>query len=140
MEWGVGASLQIGAQRSQIANYRRHSVADWNFRGDLPSLRDKFRTDYVLFTVFKQTRETDGQKLGRFLSGSTTVGKQIDSACIADLRDGNMVWCSTKTDDRDDLAEDGQMRTVLTELLGEVFRIPGRGESVERSLPTKALR
>jgi hypothetical protein len=124
MMWGVVASLEIGAQRAEIRNYGRHSVADWAFRGDLSTLRRTFDADYVLLTVFKQTRQTDGHKLGMALAGGYTVGKQIDVACMADLRSGHMAWCATKKDDSSDLGENGRPCLILAELLGGVFRTP----------------
>jgi hypothetical protein len=54
-------------------------------------------------------------------TGSRTTGKQINVACIADLRDGHMVWCATKSDDSNDLAENDRARVVLAELLRGPF-------------------
>jgi len=131
MRWGVIASLEIGAQRAEIRNYGRHSVADWMFHGDLSPMREALDADYALLTVFKQARETTGRQVLNVLGGGYTVGKQIDIACVADLRDGHMVWCASKKEDRHDLGEDDQARSVLAELLRGLFRVkPPRGPSV----------
>ena len=138
MRWGVIASLEIGAQRAEVRNYMRHSVADWEFRGDLASLRNTLDADYVLLTVFKQTRETTGRKLGNAFSGVYTIGRRIDAACIADLRDGRMTWCATKTDERIDLAGRGGAERALAVLLSEMFHV--RPAAAYGSTPPTDLR
>jgi hypothetical protein len=123
MRWGTIASLEIGLQREEIRNFGRHSVADWGFEGDLSEVRKTLDADYALLVVFKQTRETTGRRVLFALGGGYTIGKQIDVACIADLRDGHMVWCATKRDDAHDLGEGDRARAALLELLQGVFRV-----------------
>lgn len=124
LEWGGLATLEIGLQREQVRNYGRHSVGDWEYRRDLDDVRDALEADFVLFVVFKQTRQTPG---GRLLNGSVT-GKQVDAACVLDLWDGRMSWCTSIKDDEGDIAEPGRIPAVLNKLLVGVFRVPWRAE------------
>ena len=126
IKWGVIATMEIGAQKVQVRNFGEHSVTGWRFRGDLSAIRQKLDADFLLLTVFKQARETSGRKVGNFFAGGYTIGKQIDVACITDLRDGQMVWCAAMKDDSNDLGEQGRARTVMAKLLREMFRIPAR--------------
>jgi hypothetical protein len=122
--WGGVASIEIGLQRAEIRNYRLHSVADWGFRRDMSPIRAALDADYALFVVLKQTRQTAGRIVLLGLGGGYTVGKQIDVACIADLRDGRMTWCATERDDKGDLADPGRVSSVVRKLLMGVFSRP----------------
>jgi hypothetical protein len=131
--WGGVASLEIGLQRAEIRNYRLHSVADWGFRRDISRVRAALEADYALFVVLKQMRQTTGRKVLLALGGGYAVGKQIDVACIADLRDGRMTWCAMERDDGGDLADPGRVSSVVRKLLAGVFPVPasqspGRGQ------------
>lgn len=119
--WGGLATLEIGLQREKIRNYGSHSVADWRFRADLSAARAALDADYALFVVFKQTRQTDGRKVLLALGGGHTFGKQIDAACIADLRDGRMIRCVSECDDTGDIDDPGRVRAVLRTLLRVLF-------------------
>jgi hypothetical protein len=121
IRWGSLATLEIGLQREGILNYGFHSVADLRFRADLSDVREGVDADYVLFVALKQTRQTDGRKVLQALSGGYTVGKQIDAACVADLRDGRMVRCVSKRDDFTDIDDPGRLRQVLQTLLRLLF-------------------
>jgi len=121
IRWGSIATLEIGLQREGILNYGFHSVADLRFRADLSDVREALDADYVLFVALKQTRQTDGRKVLQALSGGYTIGKQIDAACVADLRDGRMVRCASKKDDFNDLDAPGRLRQVLQILLRLLF-------------------
>ena len=105
--WGSIASLEIAAQRLEIRNYGLASVADWAFPGDIEVVRAALGTDMALLIVLKQTRQTRGH----------TVGKQIDVAGVADLRDGKMTWCSLAKDEKGDLAQREQTGAVIRRLL-----------------------
>ncbi len=122
--WGGVASLEIGLQRAEIRNYRLHSVADWGFGRDMARVRAALDADYALFVVLKQTRQTTGRKVLLALGGGYTIGKQIDVACIADLRDGRMTWCAMERDDSGDLADPGRASNVVRKLLAGVFPVP----------------
>jgi hypothetical protein len=122
--WGGVASLEIGLQREQIRNYGLHSVADWGFRRDLSPVRAALDADFALFVVLKQARQTTGRMVLMALGGGYTIGKQIDVACIADLRDGRMTWCATERDDRGDLADPGRIPGIVRKLLQGVFALP----------------
>ncbi|HZU84455.1 MAG TPA: hypothetical protein VE987_16110, partial [Polyangiaceae bacterium] len=122
--WGMIASVEIGVQRAGIRSYGRHSVAEWTYPGDLSGIRSTFDAEYSPLTVFKQVRETTARKVWNFLGHTWTIGKQVDVACILDLRDGSMTWCATKNDDSNDVAEGDQAEAELGELLGGVFRVP----------------
>jgi hypothetical protein len=122
--WGGVASLEIGLQREQIRNYGFHSVSDWGFRRDMSPVRAALDADFALFVVLKQTRQTTGRKVLMALGGGYTTGKQIDVACIADLREGRMTWCASERDDRSDLADPGRIPSVVRKLLHGVFALP----------------
>ena len=109
--WGSIASLEIAAQRLEIRNYGSNSVADWVFPGDINLVRAALGSDLALLVVLKQTRQTS-----RY-----TVGKQIDVACVADLRDGKMTWCSLVRDEKGDLAQREQIGAVIRRLLRPVI-------------------
>ena len=123
--WGGVASLEIGLQRAEIRNYRLHSVADWGFRRDISRVREALEADYALFVVLKQTRQTTGRQVLLALGGGRTVGKQIDVACIADLRDGRMTWCAMERDDSgDSRGPRARLRRQPGKLLAGVFPVP----------------
>lgn len=119
--WGSLATLEIGLQREGIRNYRRHSVADWGFGADLSAVRQSLGADFALFVTLKQARQTTGREVLMVLAGGYTLGKQIDSACVADLHDGRMVWCTSMRDDRGDLEYAGRVPLVLWTLLHDLF-------------------
>jgi hypothetical protein len=102
--WGTVASLEIGLQRAEIQNFGLHSVADWGFGRDVAQVRAALDANFALFVMLKQMRQTSGRKVLLALGGGYTIGKQIDVACIADLRDGRMTWCATQRDDQGALA------------------------------------
>jgi hypothetical protein len=122
LRWGAIATLEIGLQREQIKNYRLHSVADWGFRADLSPVRQSLGADYALFATLKQTRQTSGRKVLMALGGGYTIGKQIDAACVADLHDGHMIWCTSLKDDSGDLQDPGRVPQVMRTLLGNLFQ------------------
>lgn len=122
--WGGIATLEIGVRRQVIQTYRRHSVAEWRYDGPLSPVHAYLDADFALFLVLKQTRETDGRKGLGVAAGYYTVGKQIDAACIADLRDGRMTWCTSQGSDTNDIADRERLAPVLRALLQDVFRVP----------------
>lgn len=122
LRWGAIATLEIGLQREQIKNYGFHSVTDWGFRADLSSVRQSLGADYALFATLKQTRQTTGRKVLMALGGGYTAGKQIDAACVADLHDGHMIWCTSLKDDSGDLQDPGRVPQVMRTLLGGLFQ------------------
>jgi hypothetical protein len=132
VNWGTIASLEIGVQRSGVRNFGLHSVADWWFKGDLPSIRRVFDVDYALITLFKQARETTGRQVVSALAGGYTYGKQIDVVCIADLRDGHMSWCAAKREDGSDLGEENRASATLVELTQPLFRVPPEARNVPK--------
>jgi hypothetical protein len=124
LRWGAVATLEAGLQREQIRNYGFHSVTNWGFRGDLSTVRQSLDADYALFATLKQTRQSTGRKVLMALGGGYTIGKQIDAACVADLRDGHMIWCASQKDDSGDLQDPGRVPQVMRALLRELFELP----------------
>jgi hypothetical protein len=124
LRWGTVATLEIGLQREQIRNYGFHSVADWGFGADLSFVRQTLDADFALFVTLKQARETTGRQVLAVLGAGLTIGKQIDAACVADLHDGRMVWCTSEKDDRGDLENRGRVPHVLRKLLRDLFALP----------------
>ena len=124
-QWGGRATLEIGLQREQIKNFGFHSVSDWAFHNDLSTVRAALGADFVLFVTLKQTREPNGQNTV-IAPGHTYIhGKQIDAACVADLRDGAMVWCTSLQDDIGDLADPGRVLVAIHAMLKGLFgRVP----------------
>jgi hypothetical protein len=121
LRWGAIATLEIGLQREQIRNYGFHSVTNWGFRGDLSVARQSLDADYALFATLKQTRQTTGRKVLMALGGGYTIGKQLDAACVADLRDGRMIWCTSAKDETGDLQDPGRVPQVMRMLLRDLF-------------------
>ena len=121
IRWGALATLEIGLQREKIRNYGFHSVTDWRFRANLSAARQALDADYALFVVLKQTRQTTGRKVAQALGGGYTIGKQIDAACVADLRDGRMIRCVSERDESGDIDDPGRLRQVLRTLLHRLF-------------------
>lgn len=119
--WGSIASLEIAAQRLEIRDYGSTSVADWVFPGDINLVRAALGSDLALFVVLKQMRQTSAARALMILGGGYTVGKQIDVACVADLRDGKMSWCSLARDEKGDLAQREQIGAVIRRLLRPVI-------------------
>lgn len=123
--WGGLATLEIGLQREQIKNFGFHSVTNWRFHGDLSAVRASLGADFMLFVTLKQTRQTTGRQILYALGGTYTYGKQIDAACVADLRDGAMVWCTSRKDEDGDIAAPGRVLQVIQAMLRELFvRVP----------------
>ncbi len=124
-QWGGRATLEIGLQREQIKSFGFHSVSDWAFHDDLSAVRASLESDFVLFVTLKQTREPNGQKTV-IAPGHTYIhGKQIDAACVADLRDGAMVWCTSLQDDIGDIADPGRVLVAIHAMLRGLFvRVP----------------
>lgn len=122
--WGGRAALQIGLQREKLRDYGRHSVTDWGFWQDLSPVRASLKADFALFLVFTQARGTSGRKAMEVLLSSYIPGKQLDVACIADLHDGKMTWCTSRGDDSHDLADPDRLAPILRALLQDVLRIP----------------
>jgi hypothetical protein len=124
-QWGGRATLEIALQQQQIHNFGHHSVSDWAFHDDLSAVRASLGADYMLFVMLKQTREPNGQKTV-IAPGHTYIhGKQIDAACVADLRDGAMVWCTSLQDDYGDIADPGRVLVAIYAMVKELFgRVP----------------
>jgi hypothetical protein len=127
LRWGAIATLEIGLQREEIRNYGFHSVTNWGFRGDLSPVRQSLDADYALFATLKQTRQTTGRKVLMALGGGYTIGKQIDAACVADLHDGRMIWCTSVKADSGDIQDPGRVPQVMQTLLRELFQPPPAG-------------
>lgn len=121
--WGTVATQEIGLQREGIRDYGSHSVADWRFGSDLSAVRKSLDADFALFVTLKQTRETTGRKVVMALAHSYTTGLQINAACVADLHDGRMVWCSSTTD-RFDVEEPGNVLQLMRTLMRDLFPPP----------------
>ena len=132
--WGGMATLEIGLQREQIRNYGFHSVTNWTFRGDLSAVRESLTADFALFVALKQTRQTTGRKVVMALGGSYIIGAQIDAACVADLHDGAMVWCTSFKDDSRDLGDPGQVPTVMQTLLRRLFGRPAAATAISANV------
>ena len=128
--WGGLATLEIALQREQIRNYGFHSVTNWTFRNDLSAVRESLDADFALFVALKQTRQTTGRQVVAALGGGYLIGAQIDAACVADLHDGAMIWCTSLKDDSRDLADPGQVPKVLQTLLRSLFGRPARAISL----------
>lgn len=129
--WGTRATFEIGLQRARIREFGRRSTGEWQFPGDIAAVHQALNADLVLFVVLKQTRETEGRRknevVGTVLGdGYITVGKQVDVACVADLRDGRMSWCTADRDDTTDLANPGQIAVVMRRLMARAFVLPAR--------------
>jgi len=119
--WGSTASFEIGLQRAEVRNYGSHSVADWVFPGDVPPIRSALGADFALFVVLKQMRQTKAAMGMMILGGAYTIGKQIDVACVADLRDGKMTWCSTAKDEGGDLDDRERIGIVVRKILNPII-------------------
>jgi len=128
--WGGLATLEIGLQREQIRNFGQHEVAAWGFAGDVAPVREALRANFALFIVLKQTRQTTGRVVLHALGRTYTYGKQIDAACVADLGDGRMTWCTSIKDDGSDIADPGQVGAVLRLMLQRLFVQPARRPSL----------
>lgn len=126
-QWGGRATLEIGLQREQIKSFGFHSVSDWAFHDDLSAVRASLGADFILFVTLKQTRQPNGQRTV-YAPGHTYIhGAQIDAACVADLRDGAMVWCTSLQDDIGDLADPGRVLVAIHAMLKGLFvRVPPR--------------
>jgi len=123
---GGQATLEIGLQREQIHNFGFHSLADWTFHDDLSAVRASLGADFILFVTLKQTRDTTGRKA--YVPGQAYIhGKQIDAACVADLRDGAMAWCTSLQDDVGDLADPGRVLTAIHAMTRGLFARPPAG-------------
>jgi hypothetical protein len=120
-QWGSQATLEIGLQREQIHDFGFHSLADWKFPDDLSAVRASLGADYMLFVTLKQTRDTAERKAA-YAGGSVYLhGRQIDAACVADLRDGAMAWCSSLQDDHGDLGDPGRVLVAIHAMLKGLF-------------------
>ena len=125
-QWGGRATLEIGLQREQIHDFGFHSVAGWTFHDDLSAARAALGADFVLFVTLKQTRDTTGRRA--YVPGQAYIhGKQIDAACVADLRDGAMAWCTSLQDDVGDIADPGRVLTAIHAMTRGLFARPPTG-------------
>lgn len=93
-------------------------------------MREVFGTRFTLFVFVKQARETTGRVLVGALSHTYTYGQQLAVACLNDLNDGRMAWCSAYSGDRGDLTDGSR----LTDVLNEVFEGTQWDPRVSRSL------
>jgi hypothetical protein len=123
--WGAQATLEIGLQREQIHDFGFHALADWKFNDDLSAVRASLGADFMLFVTLKQTRDTAERKAA-YAGGNVHLhGRQIDAACVADLRDGAMAWCSSLQDDYGDLEDPGRVLVAIHAMLKGLFaRVP----------------
>jgi hypothetical protein len=123
-QWGGQATLEIGLQREQIHDFGFQSLAGWTFHDDLSAVRASLGADFVLFVTLKQTHDLAGRKA--YVPGQTYIhGKQIDAACVADLRDGAMAWCTSLQDDVGDIADPGRVLTAIHAMTRGLFpRVP----------------
>ena len=125
-QWGGQATLEIGLQREQVHDFGFHSVADWKFHDDLSPVRESLGGDFVLFVTLKQTHDLAGRKA--YVPGQSYIhGKQIDAACVADLRDGAMAWCTSLQDDIGDLSDPGRVLTAIHAMTRGLFPRPPAG-------------
>jgi hypothetical protein len=125
-QWGGRATLEVGLQREQVHDFGHHSVADWTFHDDLSAVRASLGADFALFVTLKQTRDLAGRKA--YVPGQAYIhGKQIDAACVADLRDGAMAWCTSLQDDIGDLSDPGRVLVAIHAMLKGLFPRPPAG-------------
>jgi hypothetical protein len=125
-QWGGQATLEIGLQREQIHDFGFRSLAGWTFHDDLSAVRASLGADFVLFVTLKQTRDLAGRKA--YVPGKEYIhGKQIDAACVADLRDGAMSWCTSLQDDIGDLSDPGRVLVAIHAMTRGLFPKPPAG-------------
>ena len=119
-QWGGRATLEVGLQREQVHDFGFHSLADWKFPDDPSPVRASLGADFVLFVTLKQTHDLAGRKA--YVPGQSYIhGKQIDAACVADLRDGAMAWCTSLQDDIGDLSDPGRVMVAIHAMLKKLF-------------------
>jgi hypothetical protein len=118
--WGTAAVMEIAAQMHGRRDYGIRSVSGWRFVGDLAPLRGALDADFVMIMAFRETFETLGRVIlnaGRVF----TYWKQVGVACLADLRDGTMVWCVAAADRWHDLRQPVGGQHAVQELLSPIF-------------------
>ncbi len=96
--WGTIAAMEIAAQLLGRTSYGRQSVGEWRFHKDLAPLREDLGADFVMIMAFREGFETGGRVIASMIGGMHTYWRQVGVVCIADLRDGRMVWCEAGAD------------------------------------------
>ena len=121
--WATTAAMEIAASMHGHADYGKPSIGGWQFRKDLSPLREALGADFVMIMAFRDAFETGGRVLASILSGVHTYWTQVGVVCLADLRDGRMVWCVSDADRWNDLRlpADGQqaVQDLLRPILGD---------------------
>jgi hypothetical protein len=119
--WGTTAAMEITAQMYGRADHGTKSIGDWRFDENLTTLREALDADFVMVVVFREAFETDGRAIASMIGGMQTHWKQVGVVCIADLRDGRMVWCVAGVDRWHDLRRPNNGQYAVQQLLGPIL-------------------
>jgi hypothetical protein len=119
--WSEDALRQINSQLEGRTDFKRHSVAEWRFRHSLASWRTALNSDFVMVVLFREGHSTPG-RIAANIVAPIGFGRQMGIACIADLRDGRMVWCSQTTDPLGDLRDASGAETAVRALVGSLWQ------------------
>jgi hypothetical protein len=119
--WGTISAMEIAAQMYGRTNYGIKSIGGWRFRKNLMPIRETIDADFVMFMAFREGFETGGRVLASMFAGMHTYWKQVGVVCLADLRDGRMVWCILGADRWMDLRLPDSGQHAVQELLRPIL-------------------
>jgi hypothetical protein len=120
-KWSTAALAEMAAQKTNRADFKMYAVDKWAFEENLAKVREMLQADFVLITLFKDTRRTAGHVVGNALMGVHTYYLQVGAAGLVDLRDGRMVWCNAKADAWQDLSQAAVAKAAVAELLTDLY-------------------
>ena len=121
-KWTALALAEIAAQQTGHRDFKLYSVDKWAFGQNLDWLRTMVDADFVLVTLFKDTRRTTGHVVGNVLIGRHFFYLQVGVACLVDLRnEGQMVWCNTRKDSWQDMSVPANASAAIGELLTNLY-------------------
>lgn len=94
---------------------------DWSLGPGVAAIREKYGTDYALFTFYRDTKATGGRMAMAVLFAAAglaiPVGRQGGFASLVDLRTGNIVWFNLVQVGAGDLRTTDGSRLVAQTLL-----------------------
>lgn len=123
--WGGRASFEIAQQMTGKSNFGKNSVGEWTFSGDLAGVIQRLDANQALFVVVRDIWPTAAHEEVATLAlavGYREYWLRVAVACVADLREGRMIWCESRVDKWGALSDPDNARFAVRDLLANLYR------------------
>ena len=130
LRWGGNASYEIARQQGHNHDFEKRSVGEWSFSGDIAAVRTALDANQALFVVVRDLWRTQANEdLVHAAAGVSPLAVALSgdwlraaAACVADLREGRMIWCESRINKWGALTDPDVARYAAHDLLTNLYR------------------